>query len=54
MKHKELIKCAKRLADYVRLSMEIGLIEDDHPIVIAYRDFIIEYNEYKQNEIPKN
>jgi len=54
VKEKELIKSAKRLADYVRLSMEIGLIEKDAPITIAYRDFIIDYNEYKQSETPKN
>ena len=34
-----------RLADYVRMSIEIGQIKEDSPIGIAYRDFMVELTE---------
>ena len=34
---------AKRLADYVRLAIEIGSIKENSPLAIAYRDFMEEW-----------
>jgi hypothetical protein len=34
---------AKRLADYVRMYIEINNIKSDHPLFIAYRDFMEEW-----------
>lgn len=40
----DLLSAAKRLADYVRLTIEAGGLEPDSPIGIAYRDFMEEWN----------
>lgn len=40
----ELLSLAKRLADYVRMTIEVGELEPDSPVGIAYRDFIEEWN----------
>ena len=40
----ELLKLAKRLADYVRMTIETGELKPDSPIGIAYRDFIKEWD----------
>jgi len=37
-----LLHYAKRLADYVRMDIEIGTIDKDSPVGIAWRDFMIE------------
>ena len=38
---------AKRLADYVRIAIEMGIIQPDSTIGIAYRDFMEEWRIYK-------
>ena len=42
----ETLYLAKRLADYCRMTIEIGELKSDSPIGIAYRDFIEEWNKY--------
>ncbi len=44
----ERLKLGKRLADYVRMTIEIGEIKADSPVGIAYRDFIEEWNKTKK------
>ena len=36
----EILRLAKRLADYVRMYIETGIISADDAVGIAYRDFI--------------
>lgn len=40
----EQLQLGKRLADYCRMTIEIGELKPDSPIGIAYRDFIEEWN----------
>lgn len=40
----EIVSLGKRLADYVRMIIEIGELKLDSPVGIAYRDFIAEWN----------
>lgn len=40
----ELLNLAKRLADYVRMTIETGELKSESPIGIAYRDFIEEWD----------
>lgn len=43
-----LLDLAKRLADYVRMTIEIGGLKPDSPIGIAYRDFMEEWPKHEQ------
>ena len=45
-----LLHYAKRLADYVRMSIEIGQISEESPLGIAYRDFMIEWKLYQPED----
>jgi len=46
----ELLNLAKRLADYVRMTIEIGGLESDSLLGIAHRDFIEEWD--KRHLVP--
>ena len=42
----EQLQLGKRLADYVRMTIEIGVIHAQSPTGIAYRDFIEEWDKW--------
>ena len=48
---KPVLHYAKRLADYVRLSLETGSIKENSPVAIAYKDFMAEWDEKDKNNL---
>ena len=47
-----VMKSAKRLADYCRLSMEVGTVKKDSAIAVAYLDFMEEWKAWQEAEDP--
>ncbi len=47
----EIIDLGKRLADYVRMTIETEGLKPDSPIGIAYRDFMKEWDANKKDMI---
>ena len=50
-KNKDILHYAKRLGDYVRMEIENRDISSDHPLYIAYTDFIKEWKIYQKQLI---
>ena len=46
-----ILELAKKLADYVRMTIEIGELESDCPLGIAYKDFMEEWEANKKDMI---
>jgi len=47
----KILNLAKRLADYVRMTIEIGELKPDSPVGIAYKDFMEEWNKRHLSEV---
>ncbi len=47
----EIVSLSKRLADYVRMTIETGGLKRNSPVAIAYRDFMDEWDANKRHMV---